>query len=446
MRPFKYIPIFFLTLFLSACEGFLDVELDDEIITSEAIVNRETAEAATIGLYNSLQSFSLYGGDFVLLADLLSGNGIATGFRQRYEDLASARVPTTNPYIEDAWVGYYNIINSANNVLNSIENIDGISEEARSRIQGTAFYFRALSLFDLLRQFGEFFDTGSAFGVPVFTEVLDRSTALDVARPGVADTYSQVIADLTAAEKALPDDGDRFFVTQAAAQALLARVYLYQKDYANARAYASLLIDNPEYELNGNYADNFDTEGSQESIFEIEFTTQDGNDLSRLLMLASGNEVSASGELWDFFEEGDARQEQFLRRFGVVRCIKYGGLATDIFTNVLVSRLAEMYLIRSEAIANTDGVAAALPDLNTVRSRSLPDSPVEASSLEEYNEALLRERRAELAFEGHYWFDLVRLGKALEARDIEDEYRRILPIPNREVQTSNGVIVQNPGY
>lgn len=448
MRTIKYITYFVLFLTMPACQGFLDVQLDDEIITADAIVNKETAEAAAIGLYNSLQSLNLYGADFVVLPDLLGGNAIATGFQPRYEELANARVPTTNSYVEDAWVGLYNIVNSANNILNHIEGVDGIGDAGRSRIEGTAYYFRALALFDLLRQFGEFFNEGSAFGVPVFTEVLDRSTAPSVGRASVLETYNQIIADLEEAEKLLPAQDDRFFVSKAAVQALLARVYLYRKDYNKAKTYADQVIANNDYALNDNYNDNFDVEGSVESIFEINFTSIDGNGLSELLMLSTANEVSGANELWNAFETDDVRKEQFIRRFGIVRCVKYGDAATDIETNVVISRLAELYLIRSEAIANTVGIAEALPDLNAVRTRSLADMPILAQDVPDlaaYNDILIRERRLELAFEGHYWFDLVRLGKAVEVRGIEP-YRQALPIPDREIKVSNGVLVQNPGY
>ena len=446
MKPAKY--LIALSLALASCQGFLDVELDREILTAEAIVNRETAEAAAIGLYNSLQNFNLYGSDFVVLADLLGGNAIATGFQPRYQELADARVPTTNAFVESSWVRYYRIINSANNILAHIDDIDGISPEARERIRGTAHFFRALSLFDLLRMYGEFADPNSAFGVPVFTVVLDRSTAPAVRRASVADTYARILDDLKRAEGELPDSADRFFLSRAATRALLARVYLYQKDYANARAYAELVIGDGKYSLNADYAANFRTEGSGESIFELNFTSIDGNGLARLLMLPAANEVSGSNEIWNAFPEGDARKGMFLRRFGVTRCIKYGELATDIETNVLLFRLAEMYLIQSEAIANTLGPVAALEGLNAVRLRARPGMPIEASEVPDlaaYNELLLQERRLELAFEGHHWFDLVRLGKAVEARGIEP-YRQILPIPEREIRVSDGVLAQNPGY
>lgn len=446
MKPVKY--LIALSFALASCQGFLDVELDREIVTAEAIVNRETAEAATIGLYNSLQNLNLYGSDFVVLADLLGGNAIATGFQPRYQELADARVPTTNAFVESSWVRYYRIVNSANNILAHIDDIDGISPEARARIKGTAYFFRALSLFDLLRQFGEFTDLNSAFGVPVFTAVLDRSTAPAVGRASVAETYALILNDLKLAEGALPNSSDRFFVSQAAARALLARVYLYQKDYANARAYAEQVIADGKYSLNADYADNFRVEGSGESIFELNFISIDGNGLSRLLMLPAANEVSGSNPLWNAFADGDARKGMFLRRFGITRCIKYGELATDIETNVLLFRLAEMYLIQSEAIANTLGPADALESLNAVRLRARPGVPIEVSQVPDlaaFNELLLQERRLELAFEGHYWFDLVRLGKAVEARGIEP-YRQVLPIPEREIRVSDGVLVQNPGY
>lgn len=448
MKTIKYIFCLWLLSAFSACQGFLDVELDDEIITSEAIVNKETAEAAAIGLYNSLQGLNLYGADFVVLPDLLGGNAIATGFQPRYEELANARVPATNAYVEGAWVDLYNIVNSANNILQHIDGIGGIGDADRSRIKGTAHYFRALALFDLLRQFGEFFDDTSPYGVPVFSEVLDRSTAPAVGRAGVAETYDEIVAALEQAEQALPEFDDAFFVSRAAARALLARVHLYRKEYGRALDYADQVIAGSGFSLNEDYADNFDVEASAEAIFEINYTSIDGNGLAGLLMLPAANEVSVSNDLWNAFEEGDARKAQFVRRFGIARCLKYGDLATDIGTNVIVSRLAEMYLIRAEALANTQGIAGALPALNAVRSRSLPDKPIleqDVPNLDAFNDVLIRERRLELAFEGHYWFDLVRLGKATEVRDIE-AYRRILPVPAREVSVSKGVLVQNPGY
>lgn len=439
--------LIFLSSLLTACQDdFLRVELDDEIITEDAIVDQSTAEAAAIGLYHNFQGAVLYGGDFVVAPDLLGGNAIATGFQPFYEELAVARVSAGNTYVEDVWIDLYNIVNSANNILNSIDAIDGISEEDRNRINGTAYYFRASAFFDLLRQFGYFFDTGSPYGVPIFVEVLDRTSAAEVGRATVADSYGRIITDLQQAEVLLPSSGDPGLVSQAAAKALLARVCLYQKNYAAAVDYATQVIDNPAFELNDNYVDNFRQEGSDEMIFELEFIEQDGNNLSELLMLSSANEVSASDELYEAFEEEDTRRELLLRRFGVYRCTKYGELATDLQTNVPVLRLGELYLIRSEALAFMEGVESALSDLNIIRDRAVPGTVISGvTDLDTYQEELLAERRRELYFEGHYWFDLVRLGRAEEARGIES-YRRVLPIPLREVQVSGGVIEQNPEY
>jgi tetratricopeptide (TPR) repeat protein len=439
--------LFLATGFVS-CSDFLEVQLDDEILTSEAIVNKETAEAAVIGLYNNMQSATLYGGDQVLVADLLSGNGVATGFQPFYEEIANARVSAGNAYVENVWIELYNVINAANNILANIDEIAGIDEENRNRIRGSAQYFRAMALFDLLRQFGEFFEEGSSFGIPVFTEVLDRSSALTVARASVADTYSQIIADLNQAEALLPENTPSIFISKAAAQAMLARVLLYKKDYEQAEEQATKVIDNDRFELNPAYAQNFEEEGSDEIVFELEFNQQDGQDLSNLLVLSTANEVSATEALYESFGEEDPRRAFFTRQFGIYRCTKYGELATDIDRNVPLIRLAEIYLIRSEARAFQGNFAGAVSDLNQVRTRSLPDaaySDEQLTGLEAFSDALLLERKLELAFEGQYWFDLVRYGRATELRGVES-YRRILPIPLREVQVSNGLIVQNDGY
>jgi hypothetical protein len=449
MKISYYIFLLGFVLSWAACSDFLEVELDDEIIASEAITSKETLEAASIGLYHNLQGGSLYGGDAVVFGELMGGNAIATGFQPFYEELADARVPAGNNYVENTWVDLYNIINSANNILMSVDGIEGISEDTRNQIAGTAHFFRAFALFDLLRQYGEFFDITSRFGIPVFTEVLTSNSALNVSRSNVANSYAQIISDLITAEGLLLSDTDLGLVDRGSAQALLARVFLYQKDYSSAEAYATLVIENDKYRLDEDFAANFGTTGSNvETIFELAFNDQDGNDLPRLLVLAGSNEVSVADALADIYLEDDTRSAFLVRRFGVYRCTKYGELATDISTNTPILRLAEQYLIRSEAKLFLEGPSAALADLNTVRTRVMADNPIDLSEVpseETFIDKLLEERRLELAFEGHYWFDLVRYGKATEARGIE-AYRRILPIPLREVQVSDGLIEQNPGY
>ena len=433
----------------SSCDGFLDVELDDEIIATEALSSRETLEAAVIGLYDNLQSGSLYGGDFMVAGSLLSGDAIATGFQPFYEELAEAKVPATNAYVENTWIDFYNIINSANNILNSIDGIDGISQAERNQFEGTAYFMRALSFFNLLCQYGYFFDLDSPYGIPIFTEVLDRSSALKVGRATVSETYSQITSDLQEANSLINMDMGAAFVNKPAVQALWARVSLYQKDYANAFFLADNIIESSLFSLEDTYADLFDDSGnSSEVLFELAFNEQDGNDLARLLMVTGSNEVSVADALVEAYEEEDARAELFVRRFGVYRCTKYGDAATAIATNVPIFRLGELYLIRAEALAFEQGVAAALPDLNIMRERALAGSSIaegDITNVDAFLDLILAERRLELAFEGQYWFDLVRLGQAEQVRDIEG-YRRVLPIPIREVQISEGLIEQNPGY
>lgn len=409
----------------------------------------ETLEAAVIGLYDNLQSGSLYGGDFMVAGSLLSGEAIATGFQPFYEELAEAKVPATNAYVENTWIDFYNIVNSANNILNSIDGIDGISQEERNQFEGTAYFMRALSFFNLLCQYGYFFDLESPYGIPVFTEVLDRSSALNVGRSTVRETYAQIVADLEQANALTMEGAGNGFVNKATVQALWARVYLYQKDYANAFALADNIIKSGSFSLEANYADLFDDSGnSDEVLFELAFNEQDGNDLARLLMVTGSNEVSVADALPETFDEADARAALFVRRFGVYRCTKYGEAATAIETNVPLFRLAELYLIRAEALAFEQGIAAALPDLNTVKERALAGSSIseeDVADIDAFLALILAERRLELAFEGQYWFDLVRLGQAEQVRDIAP-YRRVLPIPTREVQISDGLIEQNPGY
>jgi hypothetical protein len=436
-----------ITISITSCDDILETKLDDEIRSEQAITDLVSLKSAVVGLYDKMQSSTYYGGEFILAQELTGGIADATGFQERFAQLDKAIVPTSNTYIQNNWVDVYALVNASNLILNKMEELSLVDNDSK----GSALFFRALGHFDALRQFGEFTKPNSKFGIPVSTQFLDAKTALLIPRASVAISYQQIIDDLILAETLLKNNANRFLVSKTAVDALLARVYLYKGDYDNAIANATKVISNSSYKLNAKYNDIYNTEGSGEAIFELQFLGIDGNSLTEFLSV-SPPEVSAN--LNDYFKpmttDDDPRANLYYNSGKVVFVDKYGSRDSEIDANSIIIKLSEIYLIRAEALAkkNPTDLTAALSDLNIVRTRSLPSKPIlvtDVPNFDAFVNILLSERARELGFEGHRWFDVIRLNKAQTLLGI-DAFRNVYPIPQNEITVSKGMLEQNPGY
>jgi hypothetical protein len=442
---YKYILMVWLALAGTSCSDLLEPNSETEILTSEAIVDRQSAVSAVNGLYSALQSQELYGSDFILANECAANNARDGAFQVFWAELASAVIPTSNSHLEFNWIDFYLAVNAANTVLSEVPKLEDVSDSEKAEFMGTAYFVRGMVFFDLLRRYGEFDESASAFGIPM---PLDPPLSpVETARSTVAQSYAQIESDLTEAFELLQDHGNPYYASSMAAKALLARVYLHKKDWDNAFKYADEVIETGGYVLLADYNNVYRNEGSEEAIFELNFTLQDPSGWSEWLTVSPG-EVLMDSSLYNSFENTDSRQALFGPINNTLRCLKYGSSPDQEDGNSILIRLAEMYLIRSEALANTDGANAGNDELNVIRTRAgLGEYDADAfASLDDYYDALLEERRHEFAFEGgHYWFDLARTGRVSEVRNVP-EFRRIFPIPQREINITDDVLVQNPGY
>ena len=443
---YKY--LFILSFMAFASCNVLDQEPEGLISTEDAIVDRQSAIAATNGLYSILQDGDLYGGRFIMATEMVAGNAKATAFQAFWQELASGKVPVSNFHVEDNWIGFYDVINGANAIITQVPELAALSEGEKNEMLGTAYFMRALSFFDLLRQYGEFYNTGSEFGIPLkLTQSLEPS---ETPRSTVAKSYEQIESDLTKAIDLLGDGNNNFKVSKAAAQALKARVHLYQEEFTEAANLASAVITNSKYDLPENYNEIYEIEESAESIFELNFIQLDDPNVWAIEMYITPPEVSVSAELITFLDgrgenERGALFAQSENNDEIFICTKYGNSQTDNGQNTIILRLSEMYLIRAEALGRNGTPNDALPDLNEIRNRANLPNINNISDDAELLDILLEERRAEFAFEGHYWFDMVRYGLMEDTRGLES-FRRIFPIPRREMNITDGTLVQNPGY
>jgi hypothetical protein len=340
----------------------------------------------------------------------------------------------------------YQAINAANNVIDGANSLQepGFTEEERNDMIGQALFIRALVYFDLVRTWG---------GVPL---VLQPTRGLNntsyPSRNTVAEVYAQVEKDLLEAEAKLPASNNRIIATKFAATALKARLYLYQQKWAPAEQAATTLIsNNATYSLVKPFERLITEKRTTEAIFELDYNPTDGNALSSVFLpqaLGGTYRIGPTTGLVTLLNNpavGGARNVLV----GVSGNAPFGNKYRRVGAgrnddNVIVLRLAEMYLIRAEARANQDKIIEGLADLNVIRRRA--DVPDASGATKEALLLLIEnERRVEFAFEPHRWFDLIRTNRAGAVLGVTNTKKYVFPIPANEV-LSNTNLVQNEGY
>lgn len=462
MKTFKYL---FLAFTVLSC-NVLDQVSPNDVADSNVFDSEDGANAALFGLYSSMQSRDYYGGYYPLVADLYSDIGTAGGFDNvALDEINILDVTTSNIITENIWLSIYGTIAAANAIIERVGTVEdaGFTKTEKDHIKGQALAIRALAHFDLLRMFGEHWNSSSAFGIPIVTKIQKASDV--VGRSPVSAVYDAILADLNAAAKLVDESGSLLtavctneFMNAVAIKAITARVQLYRGNKTEAISLATEVINDGQYKLleAGSVEKIYSSPyRSEESLFELTFDIQNRSafnaaTFSRSNALRTEVLFLAENSLAEFFESrpGDIRSlfldfednDESILPDG--RSLKYRGEETRDNPAYII-RMAEVYLIRAEA----KGLTGGLSDLNVVRtSRGLAElTAADFNNPNDFLEIVLDERKAELNFEGSRMFDLARTGRTSDVLDIED-YKRIFPIPLREIIASRGVIKQNPGY
>lgn len=421
------------------------------------------AEAAIVSAYDRMQG--LIDGNIVATS-VGSDEAVSITNNDRYDEFDRNNILADNPRVEQYWERSFNGIHRVNDVLKRVPGItDGaFAPETRERILGEAYFLRAFFYFNLVRFYG---------GVPLITEPYNTfKTDFTKERATVDQVYEQIIKDLLEAEKRLPQSYPTAFSTRGratlgGAKAMLSRVYLYRKDYQKAADKAAEVLSIPIYSLvtTANYPAIFTPAGknSTEGIFEIQFlsSASEGTDVwRRFLPSAQGTAPANTGgdywaaptdELINAFEPTDIRKAVNIavttrppyNQAGQNYVAKYRRTTAGDDPNIYVIRLADVILIRAEALNELGQTAQAVPLVNQIRNRAGLANTT-ATTQATLRDAIERERRLELAFEGQRWHDLVRMGRA-EAKLSTTRNKLVWPIPARE-RNVNPVLEQNPGY
>jgi hypothetical protein len=457
-----YISLSLLTVaasLLGACTKLNQVS-STNVPASRLFKDTASLNEAVVGLYSTLEVQEYYGAYYPMLADLNSDNGIAGGYNNTsLNEFGAHSVTSSNIFIQNMYVALYYTVATANGILSGDKAITDTAAQVRqteASAEGQALAIRALAHFDLLRAFGYHWDTTSAYGIPIVTTV---QTASDIVpRSTVAASYASIISDLQTAAQLLNGSPNRspYYINPAIINALLARVYLYKQDYAHAAFYAGLVINDGAFSLldPNNFPSIYNSKGSKESIFELPFNQQNQSEYNISTYArpgAASTEVLfiASQALQTFFQSRPADLRINLLDYNSPnfqpngRTLKYSSDITQKDNSAYVVRIAEMYLIRAEALGRTAG----LSDLNMVRvNRGLAAlAPSDVTDDPTYAQAVADENRAEFNFEGHRYFDLARTGQVANVLGATAS-NSVNPIPLAQITATHGKVVQNPGY
>lgn len=481
----------------SCSEDFLN-EYPSNSQSPDNIKTIADAQIVMNGTYDLMQDNNYYNANIITDNDVRSDD-MQTSDEGRIDDEYLYRYTAQTDFDDGSWSQPFTILRHVNTILTFIEDIEtSLPEDTvqKSDIKGQALTIRALTHFDLCRQFGRQYshDNGASLGVPIVTSIMDPYAK--VPRNTVADVYAQVLEDLLAAIPLLSEDKRLGNVNVWAAKTLLARVYLYMEDNTNAYNTAIDVIKNGPYTLmsRSDYVDSWSNSGgSSESIFSIINNAADnggGESVNNLSDPGGYGQFVATQDLINLIrsDPDDIRNEmlyvcQVAMKLNPAdplvdpttwgRVLKYPGngntkakivafqesgtaLAGAAYIgNVPVFRLSELYLIAAEAaIKNTDAVNAAFY-LNKIVERGNPAATVAEASVT--LDRVLTERRKELMAEGHRFFDLVRNKRNIvrstsnriydNATPLEikwDNFRIIFPIPQSELNINP--MTQNDGY
>jgi hypothetical protein len=470
MKIIKYIVIIVLIVFLGACENDLNTAPEDTFTTGSFYKTASDMEAAVNAAYGGLQKNGLYAFNYHILMETRTDNTFEEEPSNSggFGDVDLFNRVTTNSVFRQTWVDSYVTIQAANIVLNRIDAIPDMDATTKNIRKGEMKFIRALVYYNLVNLYG---------GIPlVLQETSNPTDYFGQGRTSVQDVFTQIILDLNEASSALPESNDIGRANKAAALILLGKAHL---TLGNASEAETALRAINGYTFINTYADIFgiSNENNAASIFEVQFQSgiNGGEEGSKFASKfnsqknpgSKGNNIITQ-DLLNSFEAGDLRKNEIIQDPldpSVYISKKYIDnsriLVDDGDNNVIVFRYADVLLSLAEAL-NTKGFVAdgeAFDLINQIRTRAglLNLTSATITNQQEFNEALLKERRHEFFYENHRWFDLKRLGDAVQIMNNHftgfvglnitiDNNDLLLPVPLDQLNSDPGSMEQNPGY
>ena len=463
------------SLSVISCNDFINI--DSPTLVRQDLYFKSTTDftAAVNGAYSGLRSY--YGG-FYEATEIPSDNAEATGYTLGAAPMDQMNWLPSTSTIQSRWSLSYSVIARCNTIQSRIENFE-MDNALKTQYLGEVRFIRALMYFNLVRFFGD---------VPlVVKEITSESEAYEYGRTPVTAVYSQIEQDLLSAAESLPEkhtSANTGRVTKGAALSLLGKVYATNRQFEKAADVLQRVVNSGVYKLLANYESVFavSNKNNEEIVFAVQYLggtgLGEGSNFSiSFAPFGSGTSISSGGnpgsansgtlDLHNAFEEGDLRKsvaiapwpgsDLFYTRKFLDKPIALNEGKNDW----PVIRYPDVLLLLSEAYNETGQPDKSLALLGEVRTRAgLPSLSTTDQGL--LRDAIQRERRVELCFEGHRWFDLLRTGTMLSTmRAYKEKYKEsggfmvvnyevtdnkvLFPIPFREMSLKPD-LGQNQGY
>jgi len=453
IRSFCYLT----ALFVFSCTSFVEVDLPkSQLATSAVFEDYSTASAALLNIYANIRDKGIITG---------TGTGISNQLGNYADEIQSNESPTnpsinfyknsllpTNTVVSGYWNASYSQIYAANAIIEGIAKSKTLTAEQKKQLEGEALFIRALSHFYLTNLFGD---------IPYITDTdyKKNSTAI---RISTVQVYEKMVSDLENAVIMLPAnylEADRTRPNSRTASALLARVHLFKKEYPQAANAASSVLNNDQlYSMEPLDKAFFLT--SHETIWQLQSGAAGRNTAEASYFTFTSVPpplVSLSTNLVNSFEIADLRRSNWIKtitkgtlNYYHVYKYKENGPTSVSKEYSIVFRIAEQYLIRSEARVFQGDFIGAKEDLNKIRNRAGLGNTT-AQTEQEILNAIQDERRHEFFTEyGHRFFDLKRMGRLDSVLGTSkpgwDTTDNLFPLPQSELSTNPALGNQNPGY
>lgn len=444
-------------LALTACD-FTDLTPTDKVGDSQISTSVSTLKQSLNGVFSKASWKTTIGATATLSDDVIKGGQNGGAHDDNYKWTYSA---STGDH-SDLWSSFYGVIAEANTLIDNSTKVKAETDADKKELDdivGNAIFLRSYFYFDLVRFFSDFNDKAS-YGVPY----TDKPVLLEtLGRNSVEECYTFLLRDLNEAVSKLSADhpANNGYASKDAARALMARIYLYAKDYDNAYKTAKQVLDANPIASISEYPNIWIDRSTKEVLFSINCTANDEKLGNVFFWDDKSSLFEASQEIIDSFDPADTRLALFIDdgldrdNVPVKRIIKHKGATAKVgLVNEKMLRSSEMLLIMAEAKANqAGGMGEANSLLNQLRKNRINGwTDKTYSTKEEFMAQINLERRHELCYEGHRWFDLRRwnlpITKGLISKTLEvNDYHRIYPIPLSELE-SNPTIAkqQNKGY
>lgn len=458
----------------SACNKQLDLAPENTLVEKEVFKTADGTDQALAEAYLTLLR-AVTGSIAYTFGDFTTDNVNHSAY---YNVFVNGATTADQDEVVNVWTNYFKAVNVANNVMANIPQYAAYPVEKQNTFIAEAKFLRAYAYLDLLKFFGDGALSGKmeGRGLPIqLTPFKGYNTGDVIARSSNGAVYTQIIKDL---EESIPALGDqqsnelktRSRATKGSCYALLARTYLYMGRYEDAVKAANKVLERSPllYDLSPSLLTLFpaNPSGTSQALskeyvfaFPVSYITSSSTSLNNGL----GNAYFFKRSFWlnnaliNSYEPGDKRfSELTFKGDQIYNTQQLNDLTTFKFNNengrdnVPVIRLAEVILTAAEGIARTEGLKQSAVDLvNRVRSRAVtnavPYTLATFANAAALTDTILKQRKLELACEGLHRYDLIRTGRPLQNPDIP-EGKKVLPVPQIEIDISKGLILQNTGY